>query len=211
MEEIVIFGAGGLGKEVLELICQINASRPVWNVVGFFDDSLSPGSVINGVSVLGDFESLQKSKFLNVAVAVGDPATRANLIGMLRWKNKIIPSLIHPTATVPHDNISIGYGVIVSAHVFLSVNVKIGNGILLNVGCSIGHDVSIGNFCTINPGCRVSGSVTLGERVFVGVGSILNNNISIMSDVKIGAGAVVIKSVEKKSTVFGNPARAVLE
>ncbi len=210
MEEIVIFGAGGLGKEVLELICQINGARPVWNVVGFFDDSVSTGTVVNGVSVLGDFESLQKSNFTNVAVAVGNPTIRANLIEMLR-ENKTMPILIHPTATVPNENISIGYGVIVAAHVFLSVNVKMGNGILLNVGCSIGHDVTIGDFCTINPGCRVSGSVKLGDRVFAGVGSILNNNISIVNDVKIGAGAVVLKSVEKKSTVFGNPARVVLE
>jgi sugar O-acyltransferase (sialic acid O-acetyltransferase NeuD family) len=209
MKEIVIFGAGGLGKEVLELIYQINGTRPVWNVVGFFDDSLVPGTVINGISVLGNFESLQKSNFKNVAVAVGSPNIRANLINMLKGK-KTMPILIHPTATVPNDNISIGYGTIVAAYVFLSVNVKMGNGILLNVGCSIGHDVTIGDFCTINPGCRISGSVILGDFVFVGVGSILNNNISVVNNVKIGAGAVVIKSVEKKSTVFGNPARVIL-
>lgn len=210
MKEIVIFGAGGLGIEVLELICQINGKRPIWNVVGFFDDYLISGTVINGVSVLGDFESLQKSSFTNVAVAIGSPEIRANLIGMLKGK-KTLPILIHPTATVPQDNISIGDGTIVAAHVFLSVNVKMGNGNLLNVGCSVGHDVAIGDFCTINPGCRISGSVKLGDCVFLGVGSILNNNISIVNNVKIGAGAVVIKSVEKKSTVFGNPARVVLE
>jgi len=210
MKEIVIFGAGGLGKEVLELINQINGVRPVWYVVGFFDDSVIPGTVINGISVLGGFESLLKSNFTNVAVAVGNPETRANLIGILRGK-KTIPNLIHPTASVPKDNISIGYGTIIAANVFLSVNVKMGDGILLNVGCSIGHDVVIGDFCTINPGCRISGSVRLGDCVFAGVGSILNNNISIVNNVKIGAGAVVIKSVEKKSTVFGNPARVVLE
>jgi sugar O-acyltransferase (sialic acid O-acetyltransferase NeuD family) len=210
MKEIVIFGAGGLGKEVLELINQINGVRPVWNVVGFFDDSVIPGTTVNGISVLGGFESLQNSNFTNVVIAVGSPEARANFIGMLIEK-KTMPNLIHPTVSFPKDNISIGYGTIIAANVFLSVNVKMGNGILLNVGCSIGHDVVIGNFCTINPGCRISGSVRLGDCVFAGVGSILNNNISIVNNVKIGAGAVVLKSVEKKSTVFGNPARVVLE
>jgi len=210
MREIAIYGAGGLGKEVLELIIQINGTSPVWKVVGFFDDFLIPGTLVNGISVIGGLESLQKSNFINVVVAIGSPEARANLIGMLSEK-KTMPNLIHPTVSFPKDNISIGYGAIIAANVFLSVNVKMGNGILLNVGCSIGHDVVIGDYCTINPGCRISGSVRLGDCVFAGVGSILNNNISIVNNVKIGAGAVVLKSVEKKSTVFGNPARVVLD
>jgi acetyltransferase-like isoleucine patch superfamily enzyme len=70
-------------------------------------------------------------------------------------------------------------------------------------------DVVIGDYCTVNPGARVSGSVKIGELSSIGVGAILNNNILIASEVKVGAGAVVLKSVEKKSTVFGNPARII--
>jgi sugar O-acyltransferase (sialic acid O-acetyltransferase NeuD family) len=210
MEKIVIYGAGGFGKEVLELINQINQTGTVWDVVGFFDDFLKPGTIVSGISVLGNFESLQESNIKNVAVALGCPEARANLIDKLVGY-KTLPILKHPTATVPQNNISIGYGTIIAANVFLSVNVKIGNGVLLNVGCSIGHDVIIGDFCTINPGSRISGSVNLGAFVFVGVGAILNNNISIVNNVKIGAGSVVLKSIEKKSTLFGNPARIVIE
>jgi sugar O-acyltransferase (sialic acid O-acetyltransferase NeuD family) len=210
IKDIVIFGAGGLGKEVLELIHQINKNDYRWNVAGFFDDTLTPGTVVNGIVVLGNLKSLQLSEFKNVAVAIGNPEARANLIDILSAE-KTLPVLIHPSATVSEKNVFVEYGTIIAACVFLSVNVKIGSGVLLNVGCSIGHDVEIGDFCTINPGVRVSGSVKVGDFVFVGVGAILNNNISIANYAKIGAGAVVIKSIEKKSTVFGNPARIILE
>lgn len=93
----------------------------------------------------------------------------------------------------------------IAAGVFTSVGDSIGNGILLNIGCTIGYNVEIGYFCTINPGIRASGTVKIGKSVFVGVCPILNNNISIKSGVKIESGSVVLKSIDKKSTLFGNP------
>jgi sugar O-acyltransferase (sialic acid O-acetyltransferase NeuD family) len=210
MNEIVIFGAGGLGREVLELIKVVNNKKPSWNLVGFYDDTLIVGTVVNGVVVLGGIEDLIKSRVKNVVVAIGDPVGRASVFNKLS-SEKLFPSLIHPSVTHSETNVSIGPGCIIAANVFLSVNISIGKGTLLNVGCSIGHDVEIGNFCTINPGARVSGTVKLGNLVFIGVGAVLNNNITIVDEVKIGAGAVVLKSVDKKSTLFGNPARIMLE
>jgi sugar O-acyltransferase (sialic acid O-acetyltransferase NeuD family) len=209
MQDIVIFGAGGLGKEVIELLDQINNKSPTWKLIGLFDDSFREGECVNGYPVLGNFDMLKESFCHNVVVAIGDPELRKKIILEL-ISNKCLPALIHPSSIVPSKVFEIGYGSIIMAGVFISVNTSIGNGVLINVYSCIGHDVIIGDFCTINPGCMISGSVRLGDCVFAGVGSILNNNISIVNNVKIGAGAVVIKSVEKKSTVFGNPARIVL-
>jgi sugar O-acyltransferase (sialic acid O-acetyltransferase NeuD family) len=209
MNDIVILGAGGLGKEVLELILQINKKGLTWNVLGFFDDTKEVGTEVNGIKVVGGLEELRDSACQNLVIAIGNPEVRAKLIREFSMQ-KTLPTLIHPTVMIPDSHISIGTGSIIGAHVFLSVNVSIGSGVLLNVGCSIGHDVAIGDYCTVNPGARVSGSVKIGELSFIGVGAVLNNNILIASEVKVGAGAVVLKSVEKKSTVFGNPARIML-
>ncbi len=209
MKDIVIFGAGGLGKEVLELIHQINKKELTWNILGFFDDTKEVGTEVNGFKVVGGLQELRYSACQNLVIAIGNQAVRAKLIREFSI-HKTLPSLIHPSVIIPDAYISIGLGSIIGAHVFLSVNVSIGSGVLLNVGCSIGHDVEIGDYCTVNPGARVSGSVKIGELSFIGVGAILNNNILIVSEVKVGAGAVVLKSVEKKSTLFGNPARMML-
>lgn len=210
MKEIVIFGAGGLGKEILELIVQINEKEPVWKVSGFFDDTKEVGTVINGTKVLGGLNDLICSSFENVAIGIGDLELRATLMQKISL-TKSLPTLIHPSVKFPNDSVIIGDGTIVASNVFISVNVSIGKGVLINVGCSIGHDVQIGNFCTINPGARISGTVKMGTSVFVGVGAILNNNITIADGVKVGAGSVVLKSLDKKATVFGNPARIMIE
>ena len=39
MNDIAIFGAGGLGKEVACLVNKINEQEPTWNMIGFFDDN----------------------------------------------------------------------------------------------------------------------------------------------------------------------------
>jgi sugar O-acyltransferase (sialic acid O-acetyltransferase NeuD family) len=211
MNEIAIFGAGGLGQEVLELIRELNKKHLSWKVVGFYDDdALLLGTVVDGIRVLGGLEDLRKSTTKNVVLAVGNPEVRAKVMYKLS-ADKEFPTLIHPTVVFPEQSMTIGSGSIVAANTFISVNTSIGNGVLLNVGCSIGHDVEIGDFCTINPGARVSGTVKIGNSVFVGVGAVLNNNISIVDGVKIGAGSVVLKSVDKKATLFGNPARIMLE
>lgn len=211
MHDIVIFGAGGFGHEVLELIREVNRTKMLWDVLGFYDDDpVLKGSVVNGLNVLGGLRDLQKSTTKNVVLAVGNPEVRAKVMANLA-ADKVFPTLIHPTVVYPEQSMTIGSGSIVAANTFISVNTSIGNGVLLNVGCSIGHDVEIGDFCTINPGARVSGTVKIGNSVFVGVGAVLNNNISIADGVKIGAGSVVLKSVDKKATLFGNPARIMLE
>jgi sugar O-acyltransferase (sialic acid O-acetyltransferase NeuD family) len=210
MKKIAIYGAGGLGKEVLELINEINKKDPSWIVVGFYDDHLRDGTFVNGIIVLGKLEDLRKSNVRDVVLAIGNPEARAKLTQSLS-QEKRFPTLIHPTVIFPEKSVSIGSGCILAANVFISVNTSLGTGVLLNVGCSIGHDAEVGDFCTINPGARVSGTVKIGNLVFVGVGALLNNNITVVNEVKIGAGSVVLKSVDRKSTLFGNPARIILE
>jgi sugar O-acyltransferase (sialic acid O-acetyltransferase NeuD family) len=210
MNIIAIFGAGGMGKEVLEMIRRYNERDATWTIAGFFDDGLEIGTKVCGLEVLGGAAELLKSDFPQVVVAIGDSNVRRKIMDILRI-NKSFPTIVDPSASIPLDGSLIGDGCLIAAGVFISVGVNIGNGVLINVGCTIGHDVQIGNYCTINPGARVSGTVKMGDSVFVGVGAVLNNNITIASGVKIGAGSVVIKSVDKKSTLFGNPARVILE
>ncbi|MDR1472495.1 MAG: hypothetical protein LBS75_08215, partial [Synergistaceae bacterium] len=51
--KIIIYGAGGLGREVLQIVKStlcLDGSR----VLGFVDDGVKPGTVRNGAVVLGD-------------------------------------------------------------------------------------------------------------------------------------------------------------
>ena len=39
MKNIVIVGAGGVGREVSLIIQQINMLEPTWNLIGYIDDN----------------------------------------------------------------------------------------------------------------------------------------------------------------------------
>ena len=49
LPRLVIFGAGGLGREVLVLARQINEVSPTWELVGFFDDKEHATSQIHEI------------------------------------------------------------------------------------------------------------------------------------------------------------------
>ena len=57
---VVVYGAGGHGRETAQLIEDINAHRARWDVLGFIDDNPSlHGREINGLPVLGGIEWLR--------------------------------------------------------------------------------------------------------------------------------------------------------
>ena len=62
MEKIVIIGAGGFAREVLDVINAVNQKKPQYDVLGYIVDPQygSPGTVVNEKPILGGFDWLQK-------------------------------------------------------------------------------------------------------------------------------------------------------
>ena len=73
MKNIVIVGAGGVGRETSLIIQQINELKSTWNLIGFIDDDVNSwGNVINGYPVIGGMDSLEKlslDTYVVVAIA----------------------------------------------------------------------------------------------------------------------------------------------
>ena len=211
MKQIAIYGAGGLGREVLLLIQQINQTAPEWGITGFFDDGVPPGTIINGTVVLGGLDALnQYPEPIHVVVAIAKPAVKQAVVAKLLNRLIRFPVLVHPSVTLADFQfVVIGPGTIVGAGVQLTVNITIGRHVLLDRRVLVGHDAQIGDFCSITPGVIVSGAVWLGEGVFVGTGAIISNGISIGQGVTVGAGAVVVHDLPDHCTAVGVPARPV--
>ena len=56
----MIIGAGGLGKEVVQYIKDINQINPTYEILGFIDsDPNKKGIGFNHIPVLGDFDILE--------------------------------------------------------------------------------------------------------------------------------------------------------
>src|SRR5699024_5513431 len=124
---IIVYGTGGLGRGVVDLINSINRySLTPWNIVGFVDDFNNKGKV-NGIPVLGDIDYLFKIKNnINVVIAFGSPKTKQKIVTKLSPNNNIkYPNIIHPSVDISQYN-HFGYGNIISNGVAMSTNIEIG-------------------------------------------------------------------------------------
>lgn len=210
MKKIAVFGAGGFGREVKMLIDQLNAISMTYEFVGYFDDGVAIGTMVNGYPVLGGREELNAyAQPLCVAFAVGNPATKKKIIDNITNEKVSYPSLIHPNVLIGNDDVSIGEGCIICAGCIITINIAIGNFVILNLGCTVGHDTVIEDYASFMPGVNISGEVRIKEGVYVGTGAKIINQLEIGRYTIVGAGAVVSKTLPDECTAVGIPAKAI--
>ncbi len=208
IQDIAIYGAGGLGREMTLMIQQINKVSNQWNIIGFFDDGLMRHDKVDDWLVLGGLtEANGWNKKFGIVLAIADPHVRQKLSIQLINPQIHFPTLIHPSCNIGYEQRNVfGKGVILTANVVLTTNVKLEDFVIVNLATTIGHDVTIGKCSSIMPGCSISGNVQIGERNQIGTGARFLQNISIGDDSVVGAGAVVTKSFPAKSKLIGVPA-----
>jgi len=211
MTKIAIIGAGGFGREVAMLIEQINSIKKQYEFIGYYDDKLEKGTLVNNFPVLGKVKEINTVKgTLGVIAAIGNPMQKKEVIKYINNKKVKFPTLIHPTALIGNENyVNIGEGSIITAGVIITTNILIGKHVILNLSTTVGHDTSIGNYSSIMPSVNISGEVNIHECVYIGTGAKLINQLTIQKNATIGAGAVVTKNIVDGDTVVGNPARSI--
>lgn len=211
MKKIVIIGAGGFGREVKMLIDQINYNKKKYDFIGFYDDNIEKGSMINGFKVLGSIDELLQVDYnLEVVLSIADPTIKKKIYETINCNHFIsFPTLIHPNVLIGTDEVSFGYGCIICASNIITVNISLGNFVILNLGCTVGHDTKIGDYCSFMPSVNISGEVIIENSVYVGTGAKIINLLTIGNSTIVGAGAVVSKSLPEKCTAVGIPAKPI--
>lgn len=210
MSDIAIYGAGGFGRETALLIQQLSQADESWNLVGFFDDGLKKGTLIDSLPVLGGILELNSYvQPLGVVMAIADPATRRARVESVTNRRITFPVISHPTALMGSSSNGFGQGVIITAGVILTTGIRIGDFSIINLATTIGHDVTLGAFSSIMPQCSISGNVDIGSGAFVGAGARIIQGVSLGANCVVGAGAVVTKSFLDGSRVVGIPARPI--
>lgn len=212
-EDIVVIGAGGFGRETLDVIEAINASasEPVWRIVGVFDDA--PTEVqrerlgARQIALLGTVDNFRPMvKDCRYVVGIGEPATRARLIGMIGGWGGRAATLVHPGATIG-SQVTIGLGSVVCGGTQLSTNVRLGAHVHVNPGAVIGHDAVLEDLVSINPGAIISGEVRIGRETMIGAGAVVLQNLEVGGGALVAASACVTKQVPRRALAKGVPAR----
>ncbi|WP_407374835.1 acetyltransferase [Methanobrevibacter sp.] len=208
--DILIYGAGGLGKEVACTINRINTKAPTWNLIGFIDDAIPVGTPISHYGeILGGIEFINGYPCkIAVVIAVGNGNISKKIVSQIYNPNIEFPNLIYPDFWVEDKNsFSIGKGNIIQGSCIATCDVTIGDFNILNGSVVIGHDVKIGNHNIIMPATRISGEVEIGNFNLLGVSSIILQQIKIKNNTKIAAGAVLMTNPKENCTYIGNPAK----
>ncbi|MBC6697712.1 acetyltransferase [Hymenobacter puniceus] len=208
---LVIFGAGGLGREVLMLVHQINAVAPAWNVLGFYDDVRPASTTLHGLPYLGTAADLNAAtQPLQVAVAVGNSHHRTAIVARLTSSHLSFPALIHPgVAHAPYQRLQIGAGCIVSQGCILTCDITLGCHVLLNLGCTIGHDAVLEDFCSLMPHANIGGGAHLEANTYLGTNATVINHVRVGTGTVLGAGAVAVRDLPAHCTAVGVPAQII--
>ncbi|WP_134774390.1 NeuD/PglB/VioB family sugar acetyltransferase [Ornithinimicrobium flavum] len=212
--DLVIIGAGGFGREVLDVARDSAASSCSEDLRlrfrGFVDDGSPDLQRLEriGADYLGSSTELARLRGAAYVVGVGNPKVRAQLAARADEAGLIATTLVHPSATIGAD-VTLGPGTVIAAGVRITTNVRIGRHVHLNLNATVGHDAVLEDFATVNPLAAISGDVVLKQGATIGTTACVNQGLCVGSEAVVGAGAAVVKNVEPATTVVGVPARAL--
>ncbi|MCA8965831.1 MAG: acetyltransferase [Planctomycetes bacterium] len=210
---VVIVGAGGHGRDTLDVFRAENATAPGrWDVLGFVSEVESDhGRDVAGLPVLGGwqwFATQDPAALPLVVCAVGAPSLRRRLVGEATRLGLSFASVVHPAAVVPGEA-AVGVGAIVSAGAVTTSSMRLGDHVIVNLGCTIAHDAVLGDFVTLAPGVHISGHVQIGGGCDLGTGAVVLPKVKIGEGTIVGAGAVVTRDLPANVTAVGVPARVI--
>jgi sugar O-acyltransferase (sialic acid O-acetyltransferase NeuD family) len=211
LKDIVIVGAGGLGREIVAVIEACNTTRKEWNVLGFLDSNRNlAGTEVGGVPVLGSDEWCRENarEGVSFVCAIGDPKIRCQIAKKFSAMGCGFVSIVHPDVRIP-CSVQIGAGTVVMAGTQFTTDATVGSHVVIYLNCSITHDVEIGDFCMISPGSNLSGGAVLEAGVQFGTGASILPGRRIGAWAIIGAGSVVTDDVPANCTAVGIPCRAI--
>lgn len=204
--DLVIIGAGGFGRETLDVVRAINDVTPTWRVVGFIDDgpSTTNRERLEALSIphLGGLGSIPEG--IAVAVAIGDPSTRRAVVNVLADRHPF-PALIHPR-TLRGSQVRHGEGLIVLGGVSLGTNITLGDHVHINAHAVIGHDARLDDFVSVNPNATVSGECVVGALSLLGAASTVLQGLTVGTGVTLGAAACLTRDSPDHVTLVGIPA-----
>lgn len=209
--KIVLLGAGGFAREVLDIFDACNKVGQEYEVLGYIVESQygTPGTFVNDKPVLGDFDWFDgHAEEVYAVCAVGAPEVRLHLVKRAKERGVSFCSVIHPNAILTRW-VTIGEGVVITAGCILTNQINIGNHVHLNLDCTIGHDVVIDDFVTLAPGVHISGRVMLSTGCYIGTGANIIDNLRIGEWAIVGAGSTIVRHVPANTTVIGVPGKII--
>lgn len=185
MEKLLLVGAGGFGRVVLE-----HASQEY--DCAFVDDA--DVNEVNGTQVVGKITDIERlyGEYKKLLVTIGNNKLREQIYQDAEKIGYEFPNIIVPSAYIsPYA--TIGHGCVILNNVVIQNNARVGDGVILNPGVEIHHDSVIGDNVLIYTNTVVRSLARVGNRVHLGSTLTISNEVVIPEDTKIEDGVTIRK------------------
>ena len=199
---IIVYGGGGHGKCMLDLILSLG----IYDLAGIIDDFLPEGHKILGIPVIGDSKKLKNLTQQGIQLAVngiggiGNVDARIKAFDTLQQAGFSCPAVIHPSAWVEASAV-IEEGCQVMPLAFIGSEARIGFGSVINAGVCISHDTQAGRITNFSPHAALAGNVIIEDYAQIGMSATLNMGVRIGERVIIGNGATIKSDVPPRTRV----------
>lgn len=204
---MLIVGAKGFAKEVLEVVHQLNDLE---NLV-FFDDVSEdvPERLFEKFPVLRCLEQVDdyfKTVDNRFTIGIGNPVLRKKMYDKFAALGGVFISTISPFAIIGSYEVHVDLGNNILPGAILSNSTELGKGCIIYYNSVITHDCKIGDFVEISPSVTILGRCLIGSYSQIGANSTILPDVTIGKNVIIGAGSVVTKDVPDNCLIVGIPA-----
>lgn len=206
MRNLVIIGAGGMGRTIYDMARENPAYEHEYVIKGFIDDNLSSLDGFENyppvIGMISDYKVQPEDLFI---CSIGGNSRKACMESIINQGGEFF-TMIHPTSRIG-TNVHIGKGCYVGAFTTIAADAYIDDYNFIQSHTIIGHDVIIGKWNRIDSYVMCVGGIKVGEGCMIHTNAVLNHNVEIGDGAHVGACSFVVNKVEAGATVFGNPAR----
>jgi sugar O-acyltransferase (sialic acid O-acetyltransferase NeuD family) len=207
---MIIIGAKGFAKEVLEVLHQLNELE---HLVFYDDVNLDMPkilydrfAILKSIYEAQDYFNTVDNRF---TIGIGNPIFRKKMYDKFTALGGKLVSTISSSISIGSYNVEIGFGSNVLSGAIFSNSTKIGMGCIVYYNSIITHDCVIGDFVEISPSVTILGRVTIGNYSQIGANSTILPNLKIGNNVIIGSGSIVTKDLPDNCVAFGVPAKII--
>lgn len=206
---LLLVTASGLAREALAVL----RGSANYEIVGILDDDhLLHGRSVDGVTVVGDLDAVERYPDAALLVCPGSGAVRSSIVerlGMVGVERDRYIIALHPSVDIPGSS-RVGAGSVLLAGVVLTTAVTIGDHVVAMPHVTLTHDVVVDDYATLAAGVSLGGHVSIGRGAYVGMHAAVRERARIGPGATIGMGAVVLSDVPAGQTWAGVPARRLV-
>lgn len=206
MKQLIIIGAGGMGKEIFFIAKNSIGYGTEFKVKGFLDFPKPDWNSNVYPPILGmedDYEIQPEDVF---ACSIGDVLLKRKVCEKMKARGAKFQTLIFKNVEL-RENVKIGEGCIIDSNAIIGSDTVIGENCLIQVFSVIAHDCVIGDYSRIDSRAFLVGGVKVGQNVTVYTNSVISHNVVLEDNSRVSALSFVVRSVKSGTTVMGNPAK----